>query len=64
MVVHWLGRCLHRCGSGDGSRATVMAMMVLAPEAAGTVYNEKKNVSKKKPKQKKTHLVTVVVRWP
>jgi hypothetical protein len=47
-----MGQCLHRHGSGDGSRATMMAMTVLALEAVGTVYNEKKNVSKKKEKRK------------
>ena len=65
VVVRWMGRCLRRHGSGDGSHATMMAMMVLVLEAAGTVYNEKKMLVRKKKKEKmKTHLVMVVVRWP
>ena len=52
VVVCWMGRCLRCHGSSDGSCATMTAMTVLVLEAAGTVYNEKKNVSKKKEKRK------------
>jgi hypothetical protein len=44
---------LRRHGSSDGSRATMTAMTVLAPEAAGTVYNEKKMLVKKNQNQKR-----------
>ena len=53
VVVRWMGRCLRRHGSGDGSHATMMAMTVLVLEAAGMVYNEKKKMLVRKKKKKR-----------